>query len=119
MKTFLNWVKSLSWIAIGGGVLAAVLMYLRALSAGKIEAEVAHGEAKIKELQKGSAVDIQAARDLQIDITAKKKKARDVRKKSEAAMNRIGQDETMADIAKRFNGKRVRTRSEEATISNT
>ena len=119
MRTFLAWIKSLSWIAIGGGVLAAVLMYLRAHSAGKMEAEVAHGEARIKVLQKGSAVDIQAARDLQISITAKKKQARDVRKKAEAAMNRIGQDETMADIAKRFNGKRVRTRAEQVVASNT
>ncbi len=111
---FVPWIKSLSWIAIAGTIGAAIMMILNARRAGKMEAEVAHGESRIKDLEKGSAVDIQEARKLQVGITARKKKAREVRKKSEASLERIGTDETMADIAARFNGKRVRSRADTA-----
>ncbi len=111
----ISWLKGLSWVAIAGAVGAAIMMVMRAHSAGKLEAEVAHQETKIKQLNKGTAVDIQAAKKLQVGITAKKVKAREVRKKSEASLERLGQDETMADIAKRFNGKRVRHRTNTAS----
>jgi len=107
----MKWLKSLSWVAIAGAIGTAIMMILNARRAGAMEATVAHHEDHIKELQQGSAVDIQEAKKLQSNITAKKIKARTVRKKSEASMERLGQDETMADIAKRFNGKRVRRRS--------
>jgi len=107
---FLTWVKSLGWIAILGAIGAAIMMILNARRAGKMEANVAHQETRIKQLQQGTANDIQAATKLQEGIAIKKVKAREVRKKSEASLERLGQDETMADIAKRFNGRRVRSR---------
>ncbi len=111
----ITWFKGLSWIVILGAIGAGVMMILRAYSAGKMEADIAHGQERVKVLIKGTITDIQAAKQLQADITIKKVKARAIRKKSEASLERIGQDETMADIAKRFNGKRVRSRSDTAT----
>ncbi len=111
----IKWLKSLSWVAVGGVILAAIGMVLNARRAGKIEADVEHGEAKIKELQDGTKADINEAHRLQISIDSKKTQARTIRKKSEKSLERIGQDETMADIAKRFNGKRVRRRKTPTT----
>jgi uncharacterized coiled-coil protein SlyX len=109
-----TWLKSLSWIAIAGAIGTAALMIINARRAGALEVTVAHGESQIKELNKGSAADIHAARKLQSQIDAKKIDARLVRKKSEASLERLGQDETMADIAARFNGSRVRRRKDAA-----
>ena len=114
MMKFLTWIKSLSWIAIGGAILAAVGMVWQAYAAGKMEAKVAHDEARIDELNKGTNSDIIAAAKLQNKIGVKKLKAREIRKKAEKHQERIGQDETMADIAARFNGKRVRSRADTA-----
>jgi len=110
-----TWLKSLSWVAIAGAIAVAAGMILNARRAGALEVQVQHDEDKIKELQKGTAVDIQKAKKLQSNIAVKKIKAREVRKKSEASLERIGEDETMADIAARFNGKRVRSRTDTAT----
>ncbi len=104
------WLKGLSWVAVLGAIAVAAGMILNARRAGALEVEVAHKEERIKELQKGTGKNIQAAARLQNDIAVKKVKAREVRKKSEASLERLGQDETMADIATRFNGKRVRKR---------
>ena len=111
---FITWVKSLSWIVIVGAVGTAIVMILNAFRAGKMEAEVEHGENRIKELNKGTTANINRAKILQHDIAAKKIVARTIRKKSEASLERLGQNETMADIAKRFNGQRVRQRSDPA-----
>ncbi len=109
------WLKSLSWVVVLGAIGAAIMMVTRAHSAGKLEADVAYQETQIKNLNKGTRLDIQEAKHLQAGIAVKKAKAREVRKKSEASLERIGQDETMADIAKRFNGKRVRHRTDTAS----
>ncbi len=114
MSKFITWIKSLSWIVIGGAVFAAVGMILRAISAEKLEAQVEQGETEIKQLNKGTANDIKAAAEKQVKIDVKKVKAREIRKKAEKHQERIGQHETMADIAARFNGKRVRSREDTA-----
>jgi len=108
----LTWIKSLSWLAILGTIGAAIAMVLNARRAGKMEANVARDEQKVKNLQHGTRADIEAAKQLQDAISLKKIQAREVRKKSAKSLERLGQDETMADIAKRFNGKRVRHRSD-------
>lgn len=109
------WLKGLSWIVIAGAIGAAVMMVLNAYRAGKLEAEVDQQEHHIKELNASTVDDIAAARKLQNKITAKKILAREIRHRSEASLERLGQDATMADIAKRFNGKRVRHRPRTAT----
>lgn len=109
-----TWLKGLGWLAVGGAILAAVMMVLRAFAAGKMEAEIAHDEGRIIDLQGGTAVEIQEAAKLQKSIGVKKIKAREIRKKAEKHQERIGQNESMADIAARFNGKRVRSRSDTA-----
>ena len=111
------WLKGLSWVAVLGAIGVAAGMILNARRAGKLEAEVAHDEERIKELNAGSGQNAQAAARLQAGIGLKKLQAREVRKKSEASLERLGQDETtMADIADRFNSKsgRVRHRSDPA-----
>lgn len=110
------WLKSLSLIAVLGMIGAAIMMVWRAHAAGKLEANIKHEEAELKKLQAGTVEEIQEAALLQDYITDKKIRAREVRKKSEASLERIGQHETMADIALRFNGKRVRHRSDPAPI---
>ena len=111
------WLKGLSWVAVLGAIGVAAGMILNARRAGKLEAEVAHDEERIKGLQEGTGKNVQAAARLQAGIGIKKLEAREVRKKSEASLERLGQDETMADIADRFNSKsgRVRHRSDPAT----
>lgn len=111
---FWTWLKGLSWVAVGGAVFAAVMMILNARRAGTMEAEVTHRETRIKELRQGTAAEIDKASKLQKGLAAKKIKAREVRKKAEKHQERIGQDESMADIAARFNGKRVRSRADTA-----
>lgn len=113
---FWTWLKGLGWLAVGGAIFAAVMMVLRAFSAGKMEAEIEHDESRITDLQTGTAVEIQEAAKLQKSIGVKKIKAREIRKKAEKHQERIGQNETMADIADRFNNKsgRVRSRSDKA-----
>lgn len=94
---------------------AGAMMVRHARRAGVIETDVKHQEAEIVRLNKGTTVDIHEAKARQEAIAEKKLQARAVRKKAEANLNRIGQDETMADIAERFNNKRVRARSDSAT----
>ena len=115
MTSLMTWLKSLSWVMILGAIGAGIMMILNARRAGFLEAEVAQSEAKIKGLNKGTKAEIQEAAKLQDSIDTKKIEARAIRKKSEANLNRIGQDETLADIAKRFNGKRVRSREDTAS----
>ena len=107
----MNWIKSLSIWSILAAIGAAVIWILNAKRSGKMEANIEHSESRIKELNKGTDSDIQQAKILQQDIKIKKVKAKEVLHKSEAALERLGEDETMADIATRFNNKRVRRRS--------
>ena len=109
-----TWLKGLGWVAVAGLIFSAVMMILGARRSGKMEADVAHGEARIKVLQGGTAVEIQEAAKLQKGIATKKIKAREIRKKAEKRQERIGEDESIADITARFNGKRVRSRADTA-----
>ncbi len=110
----ITWIKSLGWIAVLGMIGAAIMMVLNAYRAGKLEVEVEHQEDRVKELNEGTIKDIRAAAKMQEKIRANKIEAREIRKKAEKHQERIGQDETMADIAARFNGKRVRSRADTA-----
>ena len=110
----LTWIKSLSWIAIAGAIGAAIMMILNARRAGMLEAQVSQKEKEILVLNAETNVDLFEAARLQGQITATKIRARAARKRAEKHQERIGQDETMADIAKRFNGKRVRSRADTA-----
>ena len=109
---FVTWIKSLGWIGLLGAIGAGIMMILNAYRAGKMEAKVVRDEQLVETLRQGTVIDIRAAKQLQNIIILKKVQARKVRKRSEASLERIGQDETMADIAKRFNGKRVRRRKD-------
>ena len=113
---FITWLKSLSWIVILGTIGTAIVMVFNAHRAGVMEADAKHQEAEFKRLNQDTAVEIEAAAALQHTIAETKRKARKIRKKSEASLERIGQNETMADIANRFNSKSglVRSRADSA-----
>jgi len=110
MSKFTAWIKSLSWIVVAGIIWAAVGMILNARRAGKIEAEIVQKESQVKALRKDQAVDIRVAKKLQDEIAVKKIEAVIVHRKTEASFERMGKDETIADIAERFNGKKVRSK---------
>jgi len=107
----MKWLKSLSIWAILGSIGAAIVMILNAKRSGRMEANIEHSESLIKELNNGTDRDIEDAKVLQQGIKAKKDQARAIRKKSEAAAERIGEDKTMADVMHRFDNGRVRRRS--------
>ncbi len=117
MNKFAVWIKSLSWIVVTGIIWAAIGMILNARRAGKLEAKIVHKESQVKDLRKDQAVDIRVAKKLQDEIAVAKIEALIVRRKSEKSLERIGQDEMLADIADRFNSKsgRVRDRKDPAS----
>ena len=109
----MKWLKSLSIWAILGAIGASVIMILNARRSGRMEANIEHDEEKIRQLNKGTDADIQSAKVLQQEIKIKKIEAKAIRHKSEAALERVGNDsDTLKDIAFRFNNSgRVRRRS--------
>ena len=109
-----TWIKSLSWIAIAGAIVTAVLMVLGGAKATRKERTAKHLEKQIETMahdktKKGiaTAAKKQRKKDALLESAAA------TRQRTEARLEKIGgQDETMADIAARFNGKRVRSRSD-------
>jgi hypothetical protein len=100
----MKWLKSLSIWAILGAIGAAIVMILGARRDGKLQADIKHGEAQIKELNKGTVDDVLKAKKIQDQIKSKKIQAYAVRTRSEKALSRVADDsETMADVASNFN----------------
>lgn len=108
-----TWIKGLSWVAIAGAIVTAALMVLGSAKVGRDERKAKHLEDEITALahdrtKKGIAV------------AAKKQKQKDklldnadvTRQRTEARLEKIGEDDTMADIAERFNNRRVRKRTD-------
>jgi hypothetical protein len=109
----MSWVskiKSLGWVAIAGACLTAILMVLGGAKATRKEKAAKNLEKQIESMahdktKKG----IEKAAKLQKKADTHKDKAVAARQRTEARLESIGgKDETMADIAKRFNGRRVR-----------
>lgn len=113
----MKWIKSLGIWAILGGCATAALMFLRAYQAGKMEAQIDQQEDHIKELSRGTDADIAQAKVKQAEIKVLKIEARSIRKKSEAAQEQIGKNETMASIAGRFNSGTGRVRRKSPPIA--
>lgn len=104
------WVKSLSWVAIAGAIVTAVLMVLggakitrqqrRADNAERKITAIAHDKTK-KGIEK--AAKLQKQKDKHLD------KAAATRQRTEARLEELGdKDETLADIADRFNKRKLR-----------
>lgn len=112
----LTWIKSLGWIVIGGAVLTAILMVLGGAKAGRQQRRANRAEHEIQELmfdqtKKG----IDKAATLQIEADLHKKSAAATRLRMEARLEKLGEDDEIADIAERFNNRRVRKRADNFT----
>ena len=105
-----TWLKSLSWIVIAGGILTAVLMVLGGAKAGRLQKRATNAENKVTAMahdktKKGIA----KAAKLQKAADKHKEKATATRQRTEARLQELGdKDETLADIADRFNKRKLR-----------
>lgn len=105
-----TWLKSLSWIVIAGGILTAVLMVLGGAKAGRLQRRATKAEDQVTAMahdktKKGIA----KAAKLQKAADKHKEKATATRQRTEARLEELGEkDETLADIADRFNKRKLR-----------
>ena len=105
-----TWLKSLSWIVIAGGILTAVLMVLGGAKAGRLQRRADKAENQVTAMahdktKKG----IEKAAKLQKAADKHKEKAAATRQRTEARLQELGEkDETLADIADRFNKRKLR-----------
>jgi biopolymer transport protein ExbB/TolQ len=105
-----TWIKSLSWIAIAGAIVTAVLMVLGGAKVGRQERRAERAEKQFESMahdrtKKG----IDKAAKLQKAAVKHKEKAAATRQRTEARLQELGdKDETMADIADRFNKRKLR-----------
>jgi hypothetical protein len=104
-----TWFKSLSWIAIAGAILTAVLMVMGGAKAGRQQRRADRAESKIESMahdktKKG----IEKAAKLQKQKDSHLEKAAATRQRMEAQLEKLSEDDEMADIADRFNKRKLR-----------
>ena len=105
-----TWIKSLSWITIAGAVAGAVYLAFNAARASGLQKRAEHSE-KIAEnlIQDKTKKNIDKAAKLQAGAAKDKKKAVAVKAKAEKQLEKLSEtDSTMADIADRFNKRKLR-----------
>jgi hypothetical protein len=107
---FWTWLKSLSLVAIAGAVVTAILMVLGGAKAGRQQRRADHAEKKVEMLAHDKTKEsIQLAAKLQKEAVTQKEKAAASRQRTEARLEELGaKDETLADIADRFNKRQLR-----------
>ena len=104
-----TWIKSLSWLVIAGAILSAVLMVLGGAKAGRLQRRADRAENKIETLahdktKKG----IEKAAKLQKQKDTHLEKAAATRQRMKEQLEKISEDDEMADIADRFNKRKLR-----------
>jgi hypothetical protein len=105
-----TWIKSLSWIAIAGAIVTAILMVLGGAKVGRQDRRADRAERQVEAMahdktKKG----IEKAAKLQKAVVKHKEKAAATRQRTEARLKELGEkDETLADIADRFNKRKLR-----------
>lgn len=106
----LDWIKSLSWIVIAGAIGTAILLVLNAVRASRLEDRANAGEQREAELlNSGITGNLVKASALQKEIAQVKDKAAVLRAKAETQLEKLSEsDNTMADIADRFNKRKLR-----------
>jgi cytochrome c-type biogenesis protein CcmH/NrfG len=98
------------WLSIAGAAVTAVLLVLAGAKVGreKRRADKAEQQAQAYHHQ-GSKKAIEKAAKLQAKSDVHKQNAEATRQRMETQLESLGEkDETLADIAERFNGRRVR-----------
>lgn len=110
--SWVNKLKSLSWVAIAGACVTAVLMVLGGAKVGREERKARQLEGEIEALKHDMTKQgINRAAKLQEKKNTHLKKAETVLAQTESRLERISEDDTMADIAERFNNRSVRKRT--------
>lgn len=105
-----NWFKSLSWIAVAGAIGTAILLVLGGAKSTRLKKRADHAE-KVAEIiiQDNTKKSIEKAAKLQEQATRDKAKAATITEAAEKRLEELGaKDETMADIADRFNKRKLR-----------
>lgn len=100
-------------MAIVGAIVTAILMVLGSAKVGRLQRNAKHLENDITALAHDRTKQ-------GIEVAAKKQKQKDklldsadaTLKLTEARLEKISEDDTMADIAERFNNRRVRKRTD-------
>ena len=108
-----TWFKGLGWVVIVGTIATAILMVLGSAKVGRLQRNAKHLENDITALAHDRTRE-------GIAVAAKKQKQKDklldsadaTLKRTEARLEKISEDDTMADIAERFNNRRVRKRTD-------
>lgn len=109
MDKIWTWFKSLSLIAVLGAIGTAILFILNAMKASRLQKRAAHAEAIAENIiQDHTKKNIDKAAELQKKAASDKSRAKTAKEKAEAQLAAIGdKDETMADIADRFNKRQL------------
>lgn len=103
-------IKSIGWVATAGAVVTAIMLVLAGAKAGREKKRAKKAELKVESLhQEKTKKSIEKAVELQAKVTLHKERAELAKQSMEAKLEELGgKDETLADIAARFNGRRVR-----------
>jgi uncharacterized membrane protein YcjF (UPF0283 family) len=108
-----TWLKSLSWIVIVGAIITAILMVLGGAKAGRLQRRADHAEKQIEALAHDQTKQgIKKAAKFQKQKDKHKENAAATRLRTEARLEKLGEDDELADIAERFNNRRVRKRAD-------
>lgn len=109
-----TWIKSLSWVAIAGAAVTAIYFVFNAMRASGLETRAENAE-KVAEnlLNDQTRKNIEKAAKLQAGAAKDKEKASAVKAAAEKSLEKLSEsDNTMADIADRFNKRKHRVRDE-------
>jgi hypothetical protein len=102
-------IKSIGWLAAIGAALTAILMVLAGAKSTRLERRAKDAE-RLAEVvvQDHTKKNLEKAAKLQASAATDKAKAAELKEKSKARLEQLGdKDETLADLADSFN-KRVR-----------
>jgi hypothetical protein len=101
------------WLTVVGAALSAMLLILAGAKVGREKRRADKAEKRAETFHNtASKKDIEKAAKLQAKADAHIRKANIARNRMESRLEELGRkDETLADIAKRFNGRRVRKSS--------
>jgi hypothetical protein len=107
------WFKSLSWVAILGAAATAVYFVVNAMRASGMEKRAANAEKNAENLLHDvTKKNIEKAARLQARAAKDKEKATAVKAAAVKSLEKLSEsDNTMADIADRFNKRELRDRA--------
>ena len=94
------------------GIGAAVMFVLRGRKIGKLVALNQRDEEKVRMLSNGTSANLKEAAKYQANIASRNETAALLVTKTENSLHKaVGHEETLADIANRYNSARVRKRT--------